>query len=125
MILARSVAAAVSIAAASVVFSPPVQAGGGHGDAAVAGVAGFALGTLFGTAAARPRYYPGTVYVAPAPVYIAPAPPPPVVYEPAPVVYVPAPWTPEWYSYCARRYRSFDANSGTFIGPDGRPHTCY
>ena len=117
-------ALAVAIAAATATTLPaPVQAGG-HGDAAVAGVAGFALGTLLGTAASRPRYYPGTVYVAPPPVYVAPPPPPPVIYQPAPVVYVPAPWTPEWYSYCARKYRSFDAASGTYIGYDGRPYSC-
>jgi hypothetical protein len=118
MRLAQSVAAA-SIAVA-MAFGSPAYAGDGHGDAVVAGAAGFALGTLFGTSAARPRYYPGTVYVEPAPVYVAP----PVVYEVAPVRYAPAPWTPDWYAYCARRYRTFDAESGTFIGHDGRPYLC-
>ena len=27
-------------------------------------------------------------------------------------------------SYCARRYRSYDARSGTFLGNDGRRHPC-
>ena len=114
----RLFAAAASLA--TVIVSAPAQAGGGHGDAAVAGVAGFALGTLLGTSAARPRYYPGTVYVEPAPVYVAP----PVVYEAAPVAYAPPPWSPDWYAYCARKYRTFDAQSGTFIGADGREYLC-
>jgi hypothetical protein len=110
----RSLAVVTAVAAA-VTLSAPAQAGH-HGDAALAGVAGFAVGTLFGNAMAQPRYYPGTVYVAP--------PPPPVVYQPTPVYYAPAPWTPEWYAYCARKYGSFDPNSGTFLGYDGYRHTC-
>jgi hypothetical protein len=107
-------AAAAAVATA---FSCPVPASAGdHGDAVFAGVAGFAVGTLFGNATARPRYY-GPVYY--------PAPPPPVVYhQPVPVYYAPAPWTPEWYVYCARKYDSFDAPSGTFIGFDGLRHVC-
>jgi hypothetical protein len=125
-----SVAAAASLVAAAA-FTAPAEAGGRHGDAVVAGAAGFALGTLFGTAVAQPRYVaPAPVYVRPAPVYIEPepvyiAPPPPLLYEPAPVVYyAPEPWTGEWYAYCADRYQSFDARSGTFIGRDGRAHLC-
>jgi hypothetical protein len=94
--------------------APPAMAS--SGDAVVGGLAGFAVGTLFGNAVARPRYY------APAPVYVAP--PPPVVYEPVPVYYAPPPWTPEWYSYCARKYQSFDARSGTYAGFDGLRHFC-
>ena len=109
----RSLAVAAAVATAFS-FSAPAQAGH-HGDAVFAGVAGFAVGTLFGNAMAQPRYYPGTVYVAP---------PPPVVYQPTPVYYAPAPWSPEWYAYCARKYGSFDAQSGTFLGYDGYRHTC-
>jgi len=94
-------------------FSAPAEAG--DGDAVLAGVAGFAVGTLFGHAAAQPRYY------APAPVYVAP--PPPVVYT-TPVYYAPQPWTPDWYAYCARKYGSFDPASGTFLGFDGYRHMC-
>lgn len=101
--------------ALSIAASAPAQAGGG--DAVIAGVAGFAVGTIFGNATARPRYY------APAPVYVV-QPPPPVIYEPVPVYYAPAPWTPEWYAYCARKYQSFDPRSGTFLGFDGFRHLC-
>ena len=110
----RIVALAAALATAST-FSVPAHAGR-HGDSLLAGVAGFAVGTLFGNATARPRYY------APAPVYVTP--PPPVIYRPTPVYYAPAPWTPEWYAYCARKYESFDAGSGTFLGFDGFRHVC-
>jgi len=92
---------------------------GHHGDAFAAGILGFTAGALLTGAFARPRYYD---YYEPAPVYAAP---PPIVYGPAPVYYSrPDPWTPEWYAYCARKYGSFDARSGTFLGYDGFRHVC-
>jgi BA14K-like protein len=100
----------------AVVLSAAAPAKANGGDALLGGVAGFAVGTLFGTAVAQPRYY------APAPVYVAP--PPPVVYQPVPVYYAPAPWTPDWYAYCARRFGSFDPRSGTYLGFDGYRHLC-
>jgi hypothetical protein len=110
----RSAAAfAAALAALSV---SPAQAG--STDAIIAGAAGFAVGTIFGNAAASPRYY----YV-PEPVYVAP-PPPRLVYRPAPIYYTPPAWTPEWYAYCADRYVSFDARSGTYIGVDGYRYFC-
>ena len=104
-------------------FDAPAEARGGHGDAALAGVAGFAVGTLFGNAVAQPRYVaPAPVYVAPEPVYVAP--PPPVVYEPVRAYYAPEPWTRDWYDYCSSRYRSFDPRSGTFRDYDGYRKMC-
>ena len=94
-------------------LTQPAKAGGG--DAVLAGVAGFAVGTILGNATAQPRYY-----YAPPPVYVGP----PVVYEPMPVYYAPAPWSPEWYAYCARKYGSFDPRSGTFLAFDGYRHVC-
>ena len=106
------------MAFAATTYSPPAAADAA--DAIIGGAAGFAVGTLFGNATARPqppRYYPGTVYVAP--------PPPPVIYRPAPVVYYgPEPWTPDWYAYCARKFESFDPRSGTFEDYDGYRHMC-
>ena len=32
--------------------------------------------------------------------------------------------SPEDVAYCQRRYRSYDVNSGTFLGNDGRRHPC-
>ena len=34
------------------------------------------------------------------------------------------PWTRPWYDYCSQRYRSFNPDSGTFVGYDGREHFC-
>ena len=64
--------AAVALAISSASYSAPAHADAG--DALVGGAVGFAFGTIFGNATAQPRpprYYPGTVYV-------APPPPPPV-----------------------------------------------
>jgi hypothetical protein len=109
------IALAASLAFGSVASTAPAKA---DDDAIITGAIGFGVGTLFGSAMARPRYY-----YAPAPIYVAP-PPPPVIYEPMPVYYAPAPWTPDWYAYCARKYQSFDARSGTYLGFDGFRHMC-
>ncbi|MCX5497049.1 BA14K family protein [Kaistia dalseonensis] len=34
------------------------------------------------------------------------------------------PWTPEWYDYCARRYRSFNPNTGYFVANGGQRQFC-
>ncbi len=77
-----------------------------------AGAIGFGIGALVGSALSAPRYYePAPVYVAPAPVYAAPV----VVYEA---------WTPGWYTYCGQRYRSFNRQTGYYLGYDGGYHFC-
>lgn len=38
--------------------------------------------------------------------------------------YYPARGSTDWYAYCARKYRSFDPRSGTYLGYDGRRHYC-
>jgi hypothetical protein len=91
------------------------------GDALAAGVVGLAAGMIAGAAIASPpapRYYyyddaPRRVYYRPAYVYERP-------------VYVGGyePWSRSWYRYCSNRYRSFDPQSGTFVGYDGREHFC-
>lgn len=96
-------------------------------NAIAAGVLGLAAGAIIAGALAQPQ---------PQPVYRAPAyntPPPPRNYYPA----QPArgnygnnyggsyqPWTREWYNWCSQKYRSFNAQSGTFRGYDGRDHFC-
>jgi BA14K-like protein len=87
---------------------------GNHGDGFAAGVA---TGALLGgvLAAPRPRYYP-----APADGYYADAPaegydPPPDAYPTQRV---------DAADYCARRYRSYDRRSGTYVGYDGYRHPC-
>lgn len=52
--------------------------------------------------------------------------------DPPQVVIVPAPppaagppaWTPEWFAYCAARYKSFQPESGNFTGLDGVQRFC-
>lgn len=34
------------------------------------------------------------------------------------------PWTQAWYQYCDNRFRSFNANTGTYRGYDGKDHFC-
>ena len=111
----KSTAAAAAIATAAFAFHAPAYAG--NSDAIIAGALGFGVGTLFGNATARPRYY------APAPVYVVP-PPRRVYVQPQPVYYELEPWTPDWYAYCGAKYRSFDARSGTYIDFDGYRRMC-
>jgi hypothetical protein len=41
------------------------------------------------------------------------------------VVYASPPaYSGEWYAYCAQRYRSFDAATGTYMGLDGIRRVC-
>lgn len=106
----------------------PAEAGRGHGrghggghyyrhhddgiGALGAGLLGFGVGAVVGSA------------LTPREVYVAPPPPPaaPAYYGPA--SYGPPPWTPDWYSYCYSLYRSFNPRTGTFIGYDGYEHFC-
>ena len=79
----------------------------GGGNAFGAGLIGFGIGAIVGSA------------LTPREVYVAPPPP-----RYAPVAYGPQPWSPDWYSYCYSRYRSFNPNTGTFIGYDGYERFC-
>ncbi|MEM6462426.1 MAG: BA14K family protein [Pseudomonadota bacterium] len=91
-------------------------------DALLLGVLGLAAGALITGALLSnpPPYDPG-----PQPGYTPPA---RDYYPPAPAANVAQgsiePWTDEWFRYCAQRYRSFDAATGTFRGYDGYDHFC-
>ena len=85
--------------------------GGNGGSNLAAGLLGFGVGAIVGSA------------LTPREVYVVPPPPPPQVYY-TPASYGPPAWTPDWYTYCYSRYRSFNPNSGTFIGYDGYEHFC-
>ena len=126
----KTIAAAASIAIAALAFAPAAQAD--NDDAIIAGAAGFAVGTLFGSAVAGPHYAAPRGHYVPQ-GYYAPRHYPHAYYAPrhvprrayvAPVSYRPAPWTPAWYAYCEDKYRSFDPRSGTFMGYDGQRHMC-
>jgi hypothetical protein len=100
----------------------------GDGDLAVAGLLGLAAGALVIGLAAQPTYRE--------PIYVNPRPRPQRPYADPygsgrDVVYLDdgyaaalEPWSPEWYDYCADRYRSFDERTGTFRGYDGQDHFC-
>ena len=94
------------------------------GDLLAAGIVGLAVGAIAaGVMSQAPRSER---------VYIDPPRPAPVPryryysdYEPAPTYYeAPEPWSRAWYRACDARYRSFDPQSGTFMGYDGRRHFC-
>ncbi|WP_411032894.1 BA14K family protein [Shinella sp. BYT-45] len=91
----------------------------GDRDALIGGALGLATGMIIGGAiASQPRYDERRVYVEPE---YYPEPERRVIYRPAPSY---EPWTQSWYEYCSRRYRSFNPDTGTFVGYDGREHFC-
>ena len=91
-------------------------------DAVIGGALGLATGVIIGGALASQPRYSEPRYVEPD---YYPEPEPRVIYRRQPV-YAPSyePWTQGWYDYCSRRYRSFNPQSGTFVGYDGREHFC-
>lgn len=34
------------------------------------------------------------------------------------------PWSKAWYAYCMRKYRSFDAETGTYLSYEGERRLC-
>ena len=77
--------------------------GGGRGGA----WAGFAAGAILGCMLAAPFYY-GEPYYGPGPGYYGP---PPADDDDA-------------VAYCMQRFRSYDPESGTYLGYDGYRHPC-
>ena len=80
------------------------------------GLGGFAAGAIIGGALAAPYYggYYGGYY--PAPYYAAP--------YPAPGYYAGPAGGGDGVAYCMQRYRSYDPQTGTFLGYDGARHPC-
>ena len=95
---------AITKSAAGITEQVRWRGGGGWGPGAFVG--GLAAGALIGGALAAPYGYYG---------------PPPVYYGPPPAAYAPP---PDAVAYCMQRYRSYDPNSGTFLGYDGLRHPC-
>jgi hypothetical protein len=101
--------------------------GGGFGWGLGAGLLG---GAIIGGAIAAPYYYgyrpyyaPGYYYGPPGPYYPAPgygAPPAGYGYGPPPAGAVAG----DPSGYCAKKYRSYDPATGTFMGKDGARHPC-
>jgi len=138
-------AAVLGLATMATVIAPLSQASADHrrhhnrnlDGALVAGALGLAAGAiLLGSVNDRrdprviynePDYYePDVEYypVRPRPRVIRPP-----VYSERVIVYREdragfEPWSREWFRYCSNRYRSFNADTGTYRGYDGRDHFC-
>lgn len=115
--LFKASAAAALVGLAALAAPVPAEAGHGHGGNAVgAGLLGFGIGAIVGSALT-----PQTVYVAP-----PPPPPPRAYYGPAAYGYGgPPPWSPAWYRYCRATHGPyFDPQSGYFQGADGGWYFC-
>jgi len=82
------------------------------------GAGGFAAGAIIGGAiAAAPYYYGGGPYYG---GYYGGGP-----YYAAPGYYAESgDGGDDGVAYCMQRYRTYDPNSGTFMGNDGRRHPC-
>jgi BA14K-like protein len=104
----KAIAAAALIGLGTLAL--PATAEAGRGNAWGAGLIGFGVGAIVGSA------------LTPREVYVVPPPPPPAYY--GPVAYGPPPWSPDWYAYCSSRYRSFNPRTGYFMGYDGVPRFC-
>jgi hypothetical protein len=131
--LFKTAVLSLGVAATTLASLPTASAGdrhwhrhGGHGrhsdagDLAAAGILGLAAGALVVGLAAQNE---------PAPVYdnyYRRPQPRPIREYPETVYYRGSfePWSRGWYEYCSDRYRSFDPQSGTYMGYDGREHFC-
>ncbi len=117
----KATAAAALIGMAVLAAPVPAEAGRGYGhghgggNALGAGLLGFGIGAIVGSALT-----PQTGYVAP-----PPPPPPRAYYGPAAYYGGPAPWSPAWYSYCRATHGPyFNPESGYFQGADGGWYFC-
>ena len=72
-------------------------------------VGGLAAGAIIGGAVAAPYYYGSPYYYGPG-------------YGPPPAGYGPPPEGD--VQYCMQRYKSYNPNTGTYLGNDGRRHSC-
>lgn len=130
-----------AVAASTLTALAPADAGDrwhhrrDNGDEVLAaGVLGLAVGAIAGTALAdsppyRPIYeepiydeplYEEPLYARPRPVVVRPRPARPYYTE----IRGLEPWSQEWFRWCGDTYRSFDPDTGTYVGYDGREHFC-
>ena len=109
--------------------------GWGWGAPVAAGVvAGAVVGSAVAASAYGP-YYPGPYYPAPAPAYGYPAYPAPAYGYPPPVAGPPGGYPQQApgassqsagdpVAYCMQRYRSYNPQTGTYLGTNGQRHPC-
>lgn len=105
----KTMAVTALIAMAPLSLAVPALAG--NGNTVGAGLLGFGVGAIVGSA------------ITPREVYVAPPPPPPAYYGPA--AYGPPAWSPAWYQYCRSIHGPyFDPRSGYFQAADGGWYFC-
>lgn len=103
----KTMAVTALIAMAPLSLAVPALAG--NGNAVGAGLLGFGVGAIVGSA------------IKPREVYVPP--PPPAYYGPA--SYGPPAWSPAWYQYCRSIHGpNFDPRSGYFQAADGGWYFC-
>ena len=100
------------IAAAAIVVAliNPAQAqhwGRNDGGGFLGGLIGGAVGGVVGGMLRPPPYYP-----------------PPVYYPPPPPTYQPYAYPPDQVAWCMQRYRSYNPQTGFFVGFDNQLHRC-
>lgn len=91
------------------------------GVAVAAGIIGLTVGALIAGSANNRYYAPQPTYRYRQPAY---HPPRRVYRQPRHVSYRPEPFTAPWYRYCAAKFRSFDAASGTYMTYSGVRKLC-
>ncbi|MEM7067663.1 MAG: BA14K family protein [Pseudomonadota bacterium] len=104
------------------------------GDLVAAGIIGLAVGAIIASEASKRRsYQPNYQYHTPQTNNHIPlqqynnhsntrySEPNVITYNDG---YSLEPWTPGWERWCDDRYRSFNKNTGTFRGYDGKDHFC-
>jgi len=116
----KSIMAAAVLGGSLLLAAAPAQArhwhggwhhgGWHHGGWGWGAGAGFAAGALVGSALAAPYYYGGPYYGEP-------------YYGDGPYAYDEGPGD-DAEAYCEQRFRSYDPESGTYLGNDGRRHPC-
>jgi hypothetical protein len=92
------------------------RGGGGYYRGGGGFIPGAIAGAVIGGAIASGGYYGGPVY---APGYYDDG-----YYDDGAVAVAPAPAGDDSVGYCMQRYRSYDPNSGTYLGNDGYRHPC-
>lgn len=121
----------IAVAATTLTAFAPAEARDRHwrrhdrGDAVALGALGLGAGLIIGGALASQPRYRERVYVEPE--YYEPEPEYRVIRRPRRVVETYGtlePWSPSWYRWCSDRYRSFNPDTGTFRGYDGRDYFC-
>lgn len=108
------------------------------GEALAAGILGFAAGAIINNIFKKPEQSqtqiiyqmpqkPQIIYQEAPQIIYQPAPGNQVIYQVQTTTYHPSQQsqTYDWLQYCKKKYRSFNPETGTFRGRDGREYICY